>query len=202
MNESRLLVFLKAPRPGTVKTRLAATLGAAEACAAYQRLVGTLLRQLVALENVDLCFTPDDVGSEIMPWAKPTWRLKPQGNGDLGCRLDRAFRRAFDEGAERVVIIGSDCPEVDASDIQAAWTALLSHDVVLGPATDGGYWLIGLRAPQRELFVDIPWSTDKVLRETQKRCGVAGLTTRLLRELSDVDTEADWRRFLAKMGEK
>jgi rSAM/selenodomain-associated transferase 1 len=202
MNESRLLVFLKAPRPGAVKTRLSATLGVAEACAAYRRLVERLLRQLASLENVELCFAPDDAGPEIEPWAQPDWRLTAQGSGDLGCRLDRAFRRAFDEGAQRVVIIGSDCPEAGTHDIQAAWTALLSHDVVLGPATDGGYWLIGLRAPQRELFVDIPWSTDKVLRETQKRCGVAGLTTRLLRELSDVDTEADWRRFLAKMGEK
>jgi len=202
MNESRLLVFLKAPRQGAVKTRLAATLGAVEACAAYRLLVERLIRQLASLENVDLCFAPDDARSEIKPWAQPEWRLTAQGNGDLGWRLDRAFRRAFDEGAQRVVIIGSDCPEAGAHDIQAAWTALLSHDVVLGPATDGGYWLIGLRAPQPQLFVDIPWSTDKVLRETQEHCRAAGLTTHMLRELSDVDTEADWRRFLAKLVEK
>lgn len=202
MNEQRLTVFLRAPRPGAVKTRLAATLGAAEACAAYRHLVETLLQQLVELENVELCFAPDDAGSEIKPWSRTTWRLTAQGTGDLGSRLDRAFRRAFDEGAKRVVIIGSDCPEVSASDIQAAWTALLPHDVVLGPATDGGYWLIGLRAPQSGLFEDIPWSTNAVLRKTLERCRAAGLTTRLLRELTDVDTEADWRRFLTKGGEK
>ena len=200
MNERRLIVFLKAPRAGAVKTRLAATLGAAEACAAYRRLVETLLPQLAALENVELCFTPDDAGSEIMPWARTTWRLTAQETGDLGSRLDRAFRRAFDEGAKRIVIIGSDCPGVVASDIQAAWTALLSLDVVLGPATDGGYWLIGLRAPQPELFANLPWSTNAVLRETLEWCRVGGLTTQLLRELSDVDTEADWRRFLAMSG--
>jgi len=202
MNVQRLLVFLKAPRPGAVKTRLAATLGAAEACAAYQRLVGTLLRQLASLENVDLCFAPDDAGPEIKPWAQPEWRLTAQGSGDLGCRLNRAFRRAFEDGSHRVVIIGSDCPEAGTNDVHAAWNALLSHDVVLGPATDGGYWLIGLRARRPDLFESVPWSTDGVLRETLERCRDAGLTTHLLRELSDVDTEADWRRFLAKVVEK
>src|SRR6185295_6288199 len=107
MNEQRLTVFLKAPRPGAVKTRLAATLGEAEACAAYRRLVEALLRQLAALEDVELCFAPDDAASEITGWAQPTWRLTAQGSGDLGRRLDHAFRRAFDEGAKRVVIIGS-----------------------------------------------------------------------------------------------
>jgi len=201
MNEHRLIVFLKAPRPGAVKTRLAATLGAVDACAAYRHLVETLLGQLEALENVELCFAPDDAGAEITGWAKPAWRLTAQGSGDLGCRLDHAFRRAFDEGDRRVVIIGSDCPEVAASDIQAAWTALATRDVVLGPATDGGYWLIGLRAPQPKLFADVPWSTEAVLLVTLARCQAAGLTTHLLREMTDVDTKADWRRFLAGKAE-
>lgn len=200
MTDQKLIVFLKAPRPGAAKTRLAVTLGAAEACAAYRRLVETLFRQLAALENVELCFAPDDAASEIMGWAPPTWRLTAQGSGDLGCRMDHAFRRAFDESTKRAVIIGSDCPDVRASDIQAAWAALRSHDVVLGPATDGGYWLIGLRAPRPELFAGVPWSTNSVLRETLERSRAAGLKTRLLRELTDVDTEADWRRFLARAG--
>jgi rSAM/selenodomain-associated transferase 1 len=200
VNEQKLIVFLKAPRPGAVKTRLAATLGAVEACAAYRRLVETLLRQLAALENVELCFSPDDAGSEITGWAQPTWPLTTQGSGDLGHRLNQAFRRAFDEGAKSVVIIGSDCPEVSASDIQAAWTALLSHDLVLGPATDGGYWLIGLRTHRPELFADVPWSTNGVLRATLERSRAAGLRAHLLRELSDVDTAADWRSFLSKSG--
>jgi rSAM/selenodomain-associated transferase 1 len=198
MNEQKLMVFLKAPRQGAVKTRLAETMGVMEACAIHQRLVEALLHQLADLKDVEVCFTPDDANSEIKPWARPTWRLTAQGSGDLGCRLDRAFRRAFDQGVNRAAIIGSDCPDVRVDDIQAAWTALLSHDVVLGPATDGGYWLIGLREPQPELFVDIPWSTNEVLRRTLERAHAAGLKTRLLRELADVDTEADWRRFLTR----
>src|SRR5688572_20929364 len=108
MSDQKLIVFLKAPRPGTVKTRLAETMGAMEACAAYQRLVATLLRHLADLENVELCFTPDDAPSEVRHWAQPTWRVAAQGSGDLGCRLGQAFRHAFDEGAKRAVIIGSD----------------------------------------------------------------------------------------------
>jgi len=198
MSDQKLIVFLKAPRPGTVKTRLAAALGAAEACVAYRHLVETLLRQLASLEDVELRFTPDGAGSEIKPWAQPTWRLTGQGDGDLGSRLDRAFRQAFGEGAKRVAVVGSDCPEVRTTDIEAAWRALLSHDVAIGPAIDGGYWLIGLRRPHPELFEHVRWSTNHVMQDTLERCRAAGLGTCLLRELADVDTEEDWRRFLAK----
>ena len=84
-----------------------------------------------------------------------------------------------------------------AQDIAEAWTALERQDVVLGPATDGGYWLIGLRSPQPALFQNIHWSTDAVLRETQDRARAAKLSVHLLRRLSDVDTETDWQEYLA-----
>jgi len=198
MRDEKLIVFLKAPRPGQVKMRLAATLGAAAACAAYRRLVETLLRQIATLKNVELRFTPDDAESEIKPWMQEHWQLAEQGAGDLGRRLDQAFQSAFRNGSGRVVIIGSDCPEVTAADIESAYAALLSHDVVVGPAVDGGYWLIGLRAAQPALFIDMPWSTSLLLRETLERSRDAALRVHFLRTLSDVDTEADWRRFLAE----
>jgi hypothetical protein len=201
VNEKKLIVFLKAPRPGEVKTRLAETLGAEAACAAYRRLLTTLLENLAALERVELCFSPSEAGREVQPWARPGWSLAEQGAGDLGERLQRAFQRAFHAGAGRVVILGSDCPEVAAADIDDAWAALSAHDVVLGPATDGGYWLIGLRAARPELFQGISWSTSEVLRQTLDRIREAGLRAHLLRELSDIDAEADWRRFLARAGE-
>ncbi len=196
-SECKLIVVLKAPRVGTVKTRLAAALGAESACVAYQHLVETLVSRLASLEEVELRFTPDDAGPEVARWAHPQWSLAGQGEGDLGCRLDRAFRNAFTNGARRVLVIGSDCPEVSADDIRAAWSALDGCDVVLGPAKDGGYWLIGLRALQPALFEGIAWSTSSVLSETLDRSRAAGLCVQLLRELSDVDTEADWRRFEA-----
>src|SRR5262249_24760372 len=131
----------------------------------------------------------------------------PQGPGDLGERLSRAFRDAFASGARRVVVIGSDCPDVTPADIHAAWAALEAHDVVLGPAIDGGYWLIGLQALHEPLFRGVRWSTSTVLTQTLALCHQQGLRVHRLRELSDVDTEEDWRRFLAnaeptRMGSK
>ena len=192
----KLIVFVKAPRPAAVKTRLAESIGTEAACAAYRRLVETLLKQLRNLRAVELCFSPDDAAAEIKGWLEEDWNSSPQGGGDLGQRLQSAFERAFATGVKRAVIIGSDCPAVTAEDIYEAWNGLWTHDVVLGPATDGGYWLVGLGRPQPQLFRDIPWSTERVFIETTKRIRQAGLSVQLLRELQDVDTEAEWRRFL------
>src|SRR5437879_2438726 len=193
----KLFVFMRAPRPGTVKTRLAKAIGMEAACAAYRRLVETLLKQLRNIRAVELCFSPDDAAAEIRSLLEEDWNSRPQGGGDLGQRLQSAFERAFATGVKRAVIIGSDCPAITAEDIHEAWRSLRTHDVVLGPATDGGYWLIGLKRPQPQLFRDIPWSTERVFIETTKRIRQAGLSVQLLRELQDVDTEAEWRRFLA-----
>jgi len=197
MNGEKLIVFIKAPRPGAVKTRLARTLGAEPACAAYRRIVATLLAQLRSLGAVELCFDPDDALAEIQPWLLPAWTAAPQGGGDLGQRLQFAFQRAFAAGSRRVLVIGSDCPAVTLADLREAWDCLRARDVALGRATDGGYWLIGLREAQPDLFRDIPWSTENVFAETLQRIRRGGLTVQVLRELSDVDTEADWRAFLA-----
>lgn len=193
---AKLIIFLKAPRVGFVKTRLAKTLGARAATEAYRQLVENLLEALASLENVQLRFSPDDAAEEITSWRQPSWEIAPQGAGDLGQRLINAFQSAFDSGAQHVVIIGSDCPAITLRDIQEAWGALPAQDLVLGPARDGGYWLIALRSPQPQLFRDMGWSTETVLTETLRRARASGLTVHLLRELSDVDTDADWKEFL------
>lgn len=197
VSKEQLIVFLKAPRPGTVKTRLAQTAGAERACAIYREMVETVLTSLGPVRQVTLCFAPDDAEDEIKPWRRAGWAAAPQGDGDLGERLHRAFASAFAAGAERVVIIGSDCPEVRSSDVRAAWQELRSFDLVAGPAADGGYWLIGLRAPQPELFRDIAWSSDQVLGQTLARAKALGLRIQLLRILTDIDTEADWNAHVA-----
>jgi hypothetical protein len=180
-----------------VKTRLARALGATKAAAAYRWLATSLLDRLAGLPNVQLRFAPADAAREVRPWLRPGWRADPQGSGDLGRRLARAFAENFATGDRRVVIIGSDCPAVDRADIRQAWRALETHDLVLGPAHDGGYWLIGLRAPQPGLFRQMPWSTEQVLAETLARARAAKLRACLLRQLADVDTEADWNWLLA-----
>jgi uncharacterized protein len=197
MTSEKLIVFVKAPRVGTVKTRLAQSIGAPAACAAYRQLVEVLLERLRSLPQGELRFTPDDAIDDVRPWLKSGWTYKPQGPGALGDRLQNAFAESFDNGAQAVVIIGSDCPSVTTEDIRRAWAALLSHDVVLGPAADGGYWLIGLRQPRPELFEGISWSRDRVFADTIARAHDAGLSVDVLRELEDVDTQEDWRRFLA-----
>lgn len=198
MNPERLTIFLKAPQPGRVKTRLAAELGADAACAAHVRLVETVLGNLSKLNDIELRFTPDDSFAEIARWLRPGRLAKPQGPGDLGEKLSRAVRETLASGARRVVVIGSDCPEVTTADIEAAWTALADRDVVLGPAADGGYWLIGLRSGDTPVFEGISWSTPRVLEQTLARCRAAHRTVMLLRELHDVDTLDDWKRFCAR----
>src|SRR5262245_16550630 len=145
MAEQRVIVFVKAPRAGEVKTRLARTLGPEAACAAYRQLVEKLLTELSTLSGGELRFSPDDAEGEIQSWLHPGWQRRPQGKGDLGQRMGAAFSDAFAAGADRVVMVGSDCPEVTTADVRQAWSELKHYDVVVGPAMDGGYWLIGLK---------------------------------------------------------
>ncbi|HWI58256.1 MAG TPA: TIGR04282 family arsenosugar biosynthesis glycosyltransferase, partial [Bacillota bacterium] len=196
MPSERLVVFVRAPRPGQVKTRLAQALGERAACAAYRELVQTVLGNLSALPDVELHYTPADAAGEIQSWLRPGWSLHPQVPGDLGRRLQAAFQTIFQQGAQRVVVVGSDCPAVTTQDVATAWAALDSADVVLGPACDGGYWLIGLRQAQPALFERVPWGTPAVFQETLERARGAKLTITRLRKLSDVDTLADWEAFL------
>jgi rSAM/selenodomain-associated transferase 1 len=194
---TRLIVFLKAPRPGFVKTRLAATLGDGEAANVYSELVRISIENIASLSNVELRFTPDDAREEMLQWSRPSWGLRAQGSGDLGSRLDRAFSDAFLEGFRGAIAIGSDCPEMTRKDVEGAERLLGGHDVVVGPAGDGGYWLIGLRRPVEGFFDGIAWSTNQVLSQTEDAARRRGLTVARLRVLDDIDTEEDWRRWQA-----
>lgn len=201
MLAEKLIVFVRAPQEGVVKTRLAASLGTSAALEIYRRLMTTLCNNLDALPpgSVEFRHTPDDGGLLLSPWMRRGWTRQPQGTGTLGERLERATVEAFSSGVQRLVIIGSDCPELTASDIHSAWEALHSHDVVLGPAEDGGYWAIGLRAPTSEVFHDIPWSTASVMEKTLEQCRAQKLSTRTLRRLRDVDTQADWEAWIRRV---
>jgi rSAM/selenodomain-associated transferase 1 len=159
-------------------------------------LTETLLRNLEKLPGVEIRFAPDDAAPEIQGWVRKNWNSRPQGPGDLGERMQRAFAEAFAKGAKTVVLIGSDCPAITRDDIYAARARLREHDLVVGPAVDGGYWLIALRSPQPELFKGMPWSTEKVLGETLRRARAMNLNVDLLRILTDIDTKRDWLDFL------
>ena len=202
MPKELLIIFVKAARPGQVKTRLAEKIGAEGACAAYRQIAGIVRDKLRSMTNVQARFTPDDAALEIARWLPRGWDAAPQGQGELGERLRNAFRDGFKNGAERVVIIGSDAPDVCREDIKEAFAALAERDVILGPAEDGGYWLIGLRSEQGRLFEEISWSSDSVLAETVARAKESKLKVHLLHILSDIDTVEDWRRFQTRVAQE
>lgn len=194
---NQLVVFVRAPRPGFTKTRLARQIGPVEAARASIQIADHLFARLRVLPQVEIRFTPDEARAEIQRWLQPGWQARAQGDGSLGERLRRGAAESFARGATHVALIGSDCPHITPGDIEEAWGRLATHEVVLGPAADGGYWLIGLRAAPPRLFEQIDWGTPRVLDQTVERAAELGLTVSLLRSYCDIDTEADWRAYLA-----
>lgn len=191
MPEPLIIVFLKALRPGAVKTRLAQSIGPEAACQAYDEMSRSVLKTLRGFQHIQLRFTPDDAQPEIVPLLQPGWSIAPQGNGNLGDRMKRAIL----ETGGPAILIGTDCPAIEPSDLTEARIALNDYPVVIGPARDGGYWLIGMCEYKPNLFQDINWSTETVFEETLTRAEQENLPVHLLRELSDIDTEADWKEW-------
>ncbi len=187
-----LLVFAKAPEPGRVKTRLARTIGEEKAAALYRRVGRQVVDQLRGGPyRTVVCYAPADADDSVRAWLGPHGVVfRPQGPGDLGARMAEAFDDAFDD-ADRVCIVGTDAPEVDRAVVREAFRALERADLVLGPARDGGYYLMALRRPVPELFRDVPWSTGDVLDATLERARCLGLDVTLLDERSDIDTADD-----------
>jgi hypothetical protein len=138
-------------------------------------------------------FEPAAAAADVRAWL-PGVRLLAQSGADLGARMADAFARAFARGASRVVLAGTDVPGLARETATAALSALDAADVVLGPAEDGGYYLVGLRAPAPALFSGMEWSTPGVLEETRARARAAGLAVHELAPLADVDTLDDLRR--------
>ena len=199
-----VLIFVKYPEPGRVKTRLAATVGAEQAAEIYERMVAEVFATLPGDAVAIVCFDPAARSEEIRQWigglaAEKTLHFLPQATGDLGERLESAFAEVFALGFGQVAAIGTDCVEIDAAIFHETWTALGQHDVVLGPSEDGGYYLIALAAPCAPLFHGIPWSSACVLADTLARAAAADLRVHLLPVRFDVDTEEDWRRARGRL---
>jgi len=194
------LVFVRAPELGRVKTRLAAALGDPGALRVYRRLAEHTLREACALGGeVRIHFTPTERENDVRAWLGTAPVYLAQAEGDLGTRMEAAFRAAFADGADRVVIIGSDLPALSTALLRRAFAALETHAAVLGPARDGGYYLLGMTALVPGVFREILWSTDAVLPLTLDRLRAAGVEPALLDTLSDVDEVEDlpagWREW-------
>ncbi len=192
MDTPRILLITKLPEPGKVKQRLAASIGPEAAARFYRDMVGHVLAQRPHPWAVDIHFAPADAETEMRAWLGDGYRYLPQCDGDLGVRLCHACRLAFADGASHVVCIGGDCPSLTAHAFHAALESLDGGaDVVFAPARDGGYVLCAMKAPQDEIFRDIPWSTPQTLQVSLLRAEAAGLRVALLEPHDDVDTLDD-----------
>jgi len=187
-------VFAKAPTPGRVKTRLAADIGDERAAEIYRRLGRQTVQSLRGGPYRLVVFgDPPDADSlaRISEWlGLEALQVRPQGPGDLGARMTAALDEALGD-ADQALVVGTDIPGIDQDTVGRAFTALDEHDVVVGPAVDGGYYLVGLVRPCPDLFEEIPWSTSRVLSDTLDRARSIGLSVALLDEKADVDTVDD-----------
>jgi rSAM/selenodomain-associated transferase 1 len=201
---SALIIFAKAPIPGQVKTRLCPPLTADEATTLHGSFVlDTLERTRTAVAKLKLPFdrflacSPSStaVFFKIMEERQVVMLIDQEGD-DLGARMSRAFETMFARGYQRVLIVGTDVPSLPLEHYKQAHTLLDKYEVVLGPALDGGYYLIGLNKPTPELFENIPWSTERVLSLTREKANRLGLSIGLLPEWRDIDTIDDLRALI------
>ena len=206
----QLGIFAKYWQPGQVKTRLAAGIGEVPASEIYREFVVTLLKRLAEPDGPHpgplpegegvsrlrrvLCFSPTSRQAAFESIADG-WNLQPQGEGDLGQRMQRYFDSAFEAGCRRVVLLGSDSPNIPIELIQQAFAELTAAEIVLGPTPDGGYYLIGARERTPDVFAGIPWSSMNVWDETIAKVQALGLRCATLPEWYDVDEMADLRRL-------
>ncbi|OIN04507.1 TIGR04282 family arsenosugar biosynthesis glycosyltransferase [Oceanisphaera psychrotolerans] len=199
MSQTRIIVFAKAPLPGQVKTRLIPALGPEGAARlARKMLLSTLERSLAAgLGPVELCMSPGptDPAWQGLP-LPPGLTLSDQGDGNLGERMARAAERGLAQ-APRVLLTGTDCPALTPARLRAAAEQLHRHDMVIHPALDGGYVLLGLTRFSPRLFADIPWSTAQVAPLTLSRIDELGWSLHRAEPLSDIDEPGDLDRLSA-----
>ncbi len=185
-----LLIFLKYPELGRSKTRLSATIGNEKSLKVYLELLEHT--HLISKDlNYDKYLFYDKVTANKMPWGDDIYHTAYQVESDLGGRMQNAFELLFDKGYERIVIIGSDCYELTSAIIEDAFNKLETSEVVIGPAKDGGYYLLGLTRPIPALFTGITWSTNTVYTSTVKVLNSLGISYDTTPVLSDIDTEDD-----------
>ncbi len=189
-------MFQKNEVLGKVKTRLAASVGEKQALEIYLQLID---KTYLALRDISVSITtyfaefiPDN------PIQSAENKLVQVGQ-DLGERMKNAFAENFESGMEKVVLIGTDCPSLEGTHLAQAFEALDQCDLVLGPARDGGYYLIGMKRRSDFLFEGIPWSTELVLSQTLALAAEQGLQTSLLPVLEDIDTLEDWERYCSQI---
>ena len=190
LSSTALVIFVRNPVLGQVKTRLAKDIGDERACAIYLQLLEHTLKITRSLSFRKFIYYADEV-SDYDLWSVPGYTKRMQSGTNLGERMLNSFKELFEQGFTRIVIIGSDCLQLQAENLQEAVTLLESNTAVIGPANDGGYYLLGLTKLYPVLFVNKPWSTDQVLTKTIDDFNNQGISYALLEELSDIDDITD-----------
>lgn len=198
MKEKALLIFAKNEVSGKVKTRLAAATGAEAALRVYHELLDYTAGITKKLPVDKFVFCPDYKAANDV-WEDRFFQKEIQQGSDLGVRMLQAFRFAFDEGYRQAVLIGTDCPELTGAMVQKAFEALNHADLTIGPAKDGGYYLIGMKQAQAAVFEKINWSTKSVLSETIASANANQLSCFLLETLQDVDEISDLLEFKTRI---
>ncbi len=202
--DAAFVIFAKAPIPGQVKTRLCPPLTPDEAATLHGSFVLDQLERtkaaiakfrLPAVHVLACAPSSTHVFFKILGERQGV-RLLDQEGADLGARMHASFMKLFADGFRRVILVGTDVPSLPLAHYREACDSLATHELVLGPARDGGYYLIGLTQPVAELFHDIPWSTDHVLATTRERAAGRDLKTALLPTWQDVDTLDDLRAVI------
>lgn len=188
MQNPSVIVFLKAPVPGQVKTRLARNIGPEPAMQAYKTMAEGQLERIGDVFPLEVHFAPRDAEPRMKEWLGEQHALYPQCGGDLGERLQEAIASAHERNQAPIICIGGDCPSLNSEHLNEAADALAQGtDLVIGPSEDGGYYLIGLRKPFPQLLAGIPWSSSETLEATIARAKTLGLSIHLLEALYDVD---------------
>lgn len=205
MNQSSsttVCLFLRAPERGKVKTRLAASLGEAAALRIYRALAERQLSRIPSDWTVEVHHFSGYGDDSMRTWLGDRVRYFPQRGHDLGERLANAQAEAFARGAQRVLLIGGDCPELSEARLRQAASTLEVSEVVIFPAADGGYVLLGSRLPTLALFSAIDWGSSRVCAQTLERARQTTLSLVVGETLRDVDTAEDWAIFRAEFGDE
>lgn len=190
MNAELLIVFYRNPEIGKVKSRLAATIGEEKALAVYLKMAAHT-RCVSSCVDVDRVVYYSEYVDTEDNWLNEIFEKSVQMGVDLGEKMKHAFEASFNKGYESVCIIGTDCPDLTEDIVKQAFEALNKHDIVIGPAKDGGYYLLGMKKLHPQFFSNKRWSTDSVFTDTVRDIRQAALRYYLLPELSDVDEEKD-----------
>ncbi|MBK6700597.1 MAG: TIGR04282 family arsenosugar biosynthesis glycosyltransferase [Saprospiraceae bacterium] len=197
MNPNALIIFIRNPFLGKVKTRLAHSLGAEQALTIYTKLLKITREQSILVNAQCYLYYSDHIEQDA--WSENTFIKRVQFGEDLGARMANAFNEVL-QTHSKAIIIGSDCPYITGQIIDHSFHLLSNNDVILGPAKDGGYYLLGMKSTSPSLFVSMPWSETNLYEKTIEKLNQLNYTYTSLIKMEDIDTEEEWNRYVQTQG--